>query len=195
MKDVWITCLQGKELNYLTKVEQGLVNDRGGYNQEVLANISTLDLENTIYYCGDELKLQAGESIAREMIEAELGPMLDGFFSESEKTSVFENIVNNTIEKKGDGLLGLVLGTKNIKAFRERVSGFGFSLSESAEGEGESEQNVRRKWLYQFLPQEITRGIFSFVIEHKSKDLPFVEPDKSSVVPSVSNILESIPVT
>ena len=91
------------------------------------------------------------------------------------------DMVNNTIEKKGDGLLGLVLGTKNIKAFRERISGFGFPLSESAEGEGESEQNERRKWLYQFLPQEITRGIFSFVIEHKSKDLPFVERDKSSV--------------
>ena len=91
------------------------------------------------------------------------------------------DMVNNTIEKKGDGLLGLVLGTKNIKAFRERVSGFGFPLSESAEGEGESEQNERRKWLYQFLPPEITRGIFSFVIEHKSKDLPFVERDKSSV--------------
>ena len=91
------------------------------------------------------------------------------------------DMVNNTIEKKGDGLFGLVLGTKNIKAFRERVNGFGFPLSESDEGEGESEQNVRRNWLYQFLPQEITRGIFSFVIEHKSKDLPFVEPDKSSV--------------
>ena len=91
------------------------------------------------------------------------------------------DMVNNTIEKKGDGLLGLVLGTKNIKAFRERISGFGFPLSESAEGEGESERNERRKWLYQFLPQEITRGIFSFVIEHKSKDLPFVERDKSSV--------------
>ena len=48
------------------------------------------------------------------------------------------DMVNNTIEKKGDGLLGLVLGTKNIKVFRERVSGFGFPLSESAEGEGES---------------------------------------------------------
>ena len=38
------------------------------------------------------------------------------------------DMVNNTIEKKGDGLLGLVLGTKNIKAFRERVIGFGFHL-------------------------------------------------------------------
>ena len=91
------------------------------------------------------------------------------------------DMVNNTIEKKGDGLLGLVLGTKNIKAFRERVSRSGFPISESAEGEGESEQNERRKWLYQFLPPEITRGIFSFVIEHKSKGLPFVERDKSSV--------------
>ena len=91
------------------------------------------------------------------------------------------DMVNDTVEKKGDGLLGLVLGTKNIKAFRERVSGFGFPLSESAEGEGESEQNKRRKWLYQFLPPEITRGIFSFVIEHKSTGLPFVERDKSSV--------------
>ncbi len=88
------------------------------------------------------------------------------------------DMVNNTIEKKGDGLLGLVLGTKNIKAFRERVSGF--PLSEFAEGEGEGEQNEKRKWLYQFLPPEITRGIFSFVIEHKSKGLPFVEPDSKN---------------
>ena len=29
-------------------------------------------------------------------------------------SGIGDDIVNNTIEKKGDGLLGLVLGTKNI---------------------------------------------------------------------------------
>ena len=48
-------------------------------------------------------------------------------------------------------------------------------------GEGMSEKNKKRKWLYQFLPPEMTRGIFSFVIEHKSKRLPFSEHDKSTI--------------
>ena len=44
-----------------------------------------------------------------------------------------------------------------------------------------SEKNKKRKWLYQFLPPEMSRGIFSFVIEHKSKGLPFSKHDKSTI--------------
>ena len=90
-------------------------------------------------------------------------------------------LINKTIKKNGEGLSGLVLGTKNINAFNKKATESGYLLSEVASGEGISEKNKKRKWLYQFLPPEMTRGIFSFVIEHKSMELPPSKYDKSTV--------------
>ena len=91
------------------------------------------------------------------------------------------DLVNNVIKKNGDGLLGLVLGTKNINAFNKKCTESGYLLSEITSGEGKSEENKKRKWLHQFLPPEITRGIFSFIIEHKSDGLPCIKHGKSTV--------------
>ena len=91
------------------------------------------------------------------------------------------DLVNHTINEKGEGLLGLVLGTKNIVQFRDSAIENGYPLSEISNGHGINEQNEKREWLYQFLPYELTRGIFSFVIEHKSPDLPLLASDKSTV--------------
>ena len=91
------------------------------------------------------------------------------------------DLVNHTINEKGEGLLGLVLGTKNIVQFRDSAIENGYPLSEISTGHGINEQNEKREWLYQFLPYELTRGIFSFVIEHKSPDLPLLASDKSIV--------------
>ena len=91
------------------------------------------------------------------------------------------DFVNNTISEKGEGLLGLVLGTKDITSFRDNIFKRGFLLPDISNGHGINEQNEKREWLYQFLPNELTRGIFSFVIQHKSVDLPFLNGDKSTV--------------
>ena len=91
------------------------------------------------------------------------------------------DLVNHAISEKGEGLLGLVLGTKNIMQFRGSAIENGYPLSEISTGHGINEQNEKREWLYQFLPNELTRGIFSFVIEHKSPDLPLLASDKSTV--------------
>ena len=91
------------------------------------------------------------------------------------------DLVNHAINEKGEGLLGLVLGTKNIMQFRDSALENGYPLSEISTGHGINEQNEKREWLYQFLPNELTRGIFSFVIEHKSPDLPLLASDKSTV--------------
>ena len=91
------------------------------------------------------------------------------------------DLVKQTIKEKGDSLLGLVLGTKDIKSFREIIKKSGHFLSELSDGEGKNEQNERREWLLQFLPNELTRGIFSFVVEHKSEGLPLPVKDKSTV--------------
>ena len=91
------------------------------------------------------------------------------------------DLVNHAINEKGEGLLGLVLGTKNIMQFRDSVIENGYPLSEISTGHGINEQNEKREWLYQFLPNELTRGIFSFVIEHKSPDLPLLASDRSTI--------------
>lgn len=91
------------------------------------------------------------------------------------------DLVNHAISEKGEGLLGLVLGTKNIMQFRGSAIENGYPLSEISTGHGINEKNEKREWLYQFLPNELTRGIFSFVIEHKSPDLPLLASDKSTV--------------
>ena len=91
------------------------------------------------------------------------------------------DLVNHAINEKGEGLLGLVLGTKNIMQFRDSVIENGYPLSEISTGYGINEQNEKREWLYQFLPNELTRGIFSFVIEHKSPDLPLLASDRSTI--------------
>ena len=91
------------------------------------------------------------------------------------------DLVNHTLNEKGEGLLGLALGTKNIMQFRDSAIENGYSLSEISTGHGINEQNEKREWLYQFLPNGLTRGIFSFVIEHKSPDLPLLTSDKSTV--------------
>ena len=91
------------------------------------------------------------------------------------------DLVNHAINEKGEGLLGLVLGTKNIKQFRDSAIENGYPLSEISTGHGINEQNEKREWLYQFLPNELTRGIFSFVIEHKSPDLPLLASDRSTI--------------
>ena len=91
------------------------------------------------------------------------------------------DLVNHTLNEKGEGLLGLVLGTKNIMQFRDSAIENGYPLSEISNGHGINEQNEKREWLYQFLPNELSRGIFSFVIEHKSPDLPLLVSDKSTV--------------
>ena len=91
------------------------------------------------------------------------------------------DLVNHAISEKGEGLLGLVLGTKNIMQFRGSAIENGYPLSEISTGHGINEQNEKREWLYQFLPNELTRGILSFVIEHKSPDLPLLASDKSTV--------------
>ena len=44
-------------------------------------------------------------------------------------SGVGADLVNNSIKKNGDGLLGLVFGTRNLKAFKNKATKFGYLLS------------------------------------------------------------------
>ena len=82
-------------------------------------------------------------------------------------------LVNSAIEKQGDGLIGVVLGTDNIEESFSTLKKSGYLVTEPTEGEGIDNKTQKiRKWKNLFLPPELTRGIFSFIIEHSEGALP-----------------------
>ena len=82
-------------------------------------------------------------------------------------------LVNSAIEEQGDGLIGVVLGTNNIEESFSTLKKSGYLVTEPTEGEGvDNKTQKKRKWKNLFLPPELTRGIFSFIIEHSEGALP-----------------------
>ena len=76
-------------------------------------------------------------------------------------------LVNYYLEESGEGLIGVVFGTNNIHNASTLIQEKGFTVNEYTEGEGtNSKDNQARKWQNLFLPPELTRGLFSFIIEH-----------------------------
>ena len=81
-------------------------------------------------------------------------------------------LVNSAIEESGDGLIGVVFGVENIKEASKALIEKGFAITDISDGEGlNNSSNELRKWKNFFLPQELSRGIFSFIIEHTEGSL------------------------
>ena len=81
-------------------------------------------------------------------------------------------LVNSAIEESGDGLIGVVFGVENIKEASKALKEKGFAITDISDGEGRNNSsNELRKWKNFFLPQELSRGIFSFIIEHTEGSL------------------------
>ena len=99
-------------------------------------------------------------------------------------------LVNNSISENGEGLIGQVLGTEDIKETRKLLAEKGFSISEPLEGVGENSINKEiRKWKNIFLPPELTRGIFSFIIQHTNGSLPQVKEYKISSISKLDHVV------
>ena len=81
-------------------------------------------------------------------------------------------LVNSAIEESGDGLIGVVFGVENIQEASKALIEKGFAITDISDGEGRNNSsNELRKWKNFFLPQELSRGIFSFIIEHTEGSL------------------------
>ena len=92
------------------------------------------------------------------------------------------DLVNSALEQDGEGLTGIVLGTDDIKDVYASISSAGFGIGEISDGEGSNTDNVNiRRWQNLFLPPELTRGLFSFVIEHTDGELPSPNYQTSSI--------------
>ena len=83
------------------------------------------------------------------------------------------DLVNNYLAHSGEGLMGMVFATEDINSARHSLVEKGFLVEEPSSGQGinNSDQQTRN-WKNLFLPPELTRGVFSFVIEHLDENLP-----------------------
>ena len=82
-------------------------------------------------------------------------------------------LVKNLIQENGEGLAGIVFGVDDMLQTVQQLKHEGYQISGPAEGEGsDDETNKVRKWENLFLPQELTRGLFSFIIQHHDGELP-----------------------
>ena len=91
----------------------------------------------------------------------------------AEGEGVGADLVNESIKKNGEGLAGIVLNTNDISKASKRLKDLGFLVGDVLTGEGKNKDtNDIRNWKYLFLPQELTRNLFLFLIEHTKGILP-----------------------
>ena len=98
--------------------------------------------------------------------------------------------VRQKIKQNGEGLLGIVLGTNELDAVRDKISSLNYFLPNSTEGVGTNNDNSsKRTWVNQFLPSELSRGLFSFIIQHKEGNLPKAETNEDSHINRLDHIV------
>jgi predicted enzyme related to lactoylglutathione lyase len=99
-------------------------------------------------------------------------------------------LVNHALQETGEGLIGIVFGTDNLKETHQTLSEKGFLLGDISDGEGANFKNNKiRKWKNLFLPPELTRGIFSFLIEHTEGSLSIVDKFEPSMVNKLDHVV------
>ena len=99
-------------------------------------------------------------------------------------------LVNHALQETGEGLIGIVFGTDNLKETHQTLLDKGFLLGDISNGEGANFKNNKiRKWKNLFLPPELTRGIFSFLIEHTEGHLSIVDKFEPSMVNKLDHVV------
>ena len=99
-------------------------------------------------------------------------------------------LVNHYLEKDGEGLIGIVFGTNDLNEAVKSIKDKGFNIGDITEGEGtNSDESEKRKWKNLFLPPELTRGLFSFIIQHTDGNLPSSKHEMQSAVNKLDHIV------
>ena len=99
-------------------------------------------------------------------------------------------LVNHYLEKDGEGLIGIVFGTNDLNEVAKSIKDKGFNIGDITEGEGtNSDESEKRKWKNLFLPPELTRGLFSFIIQHTDGNLPSSKHVMQSAVNKLDHIV------
>lgn len=99
-------------------------------------------------------------------------------------------LVNHYLQESGEGLIGIVLGTEDIDECYKSLQSKGYALGEISEGEGINfKDGSIREWKNLFLPPELTRGIFAFIIQHTKGSLEEFKNDDKSVVNKLDHVV------
>ena len=99
-------------------------------------------------------------------------------------------LVNHYLQESGEGLIGIVLGTKDIDECYKSLQSKGYALGEISEGEGINfKDGSIREWKNLFLPPELTRGIFAFIIQHTKGSLEEFKNNDKSVVNKLDHLV------
>ena len=99
-------------------------------------------------------------------------------------------LVNHTLEETGEGLIGMVLGTDDMDSATSELKNKSFLINDPSEGIGTNfNSDEVRKWKNLFLPPDLTRGIFSFIIEHTYGSLPKPDLSNSSVISKLDHLV------
>ena len=108
----------------------------------------------------------------------------------AEGEGVGADLVNESIKKNGEGLAGIVLNTKDISKASKKLKELGFLVGDVLTGEGKNKDtNDIRNWKYLFLPQELTRNLFLFLIEHTKGILPQDEKFPSGSINKLDHVV------
>ena len=99
-------------------------------------------------------------------------------------------LVNHYLQESGEGLIGIVLGTEDIDECYKSLQSKGYALGEISKGEGINfKDGSIREWKNLFLPPELTRGIFAFIIQHTKGSLEEFKNDDKSVVNKLDHVV------
>ena len=99
-------------------------------------------------------------------------------------------LVNHYLQESGEGLIGIVLGTEDIDECYKSLQSKGYALGEISEGEGINfKDGSIREWKNLFLPPELTRGIFAFIIQHTKGSLEEFKNNDKSVVNKLDHVV------
>lgn len=99
-------------------------------------------------------------------------------------------LVNHYLEEKGEGLIGIVFGTKDINKATNSLKEGNFLISDATDGEGtNSKDSEVRKWKNLFLPPELTRGLLSFIIQHTEGTLPSLGAYSNASVNKLDHVI------
>lgn len=99
------------------------------------------------------------------------------------------DFIRPLIEHKGDHLAGIALGTDNVELVKE-------NLAKNIEGveitSGQATNDIngeKRKWKNIFLPKNLSRDLFVFIIQHTEGSLTKYERDDKSFVRSLDHVV------
>ena len=99
-------------------------------------------------------------------------------------------LVNHYLQESGEGFIGIVLGTEDIDECFKDLQRKGYALGEISKGEGINfKDGSIREWKNLFLPPELTRGIFAFIIQHTKGSLEEFKNNDKSVVNKLDHVV------